>query len=398
MSDPAETAPAWINATLRVTQFTDKYAYTKTELVASPCGLSRAIREAVAPTKAKLPWIKLATFGDKRSPTGSDGRGGNSLRWDDNVLEIVGIEADYDGGQVALETVRQLLNRYRIRAILYTSPSYTPDAPRWRILAFFAYPLEPIEREHMMARLQGVCATVGATFSTESWALSQAYYYGAVASSQHHKVLLIDGDAIDQLHDLDEIAVGKPAPTARGQVGSGQGGDANDVDALLADIVTTANYHVSTTTLAGIWVAQGKPLADALTLLRTAFRMVPDTQRDARWQERYDDITRCVTDVFRKHQRPEATIPRLREPAGLLDTRRYALAAMRKARARIADCPADDRENMLRVEARGLARFVRNEFLTEHEAKTALLDIALAAGVSLDTALTIVSSTLERGA
>jgi hypothetical protein len=176
----------------------------------------------------------------------------------------------------------------------------------------------------------------------------------------------------------------------------GISGDAEDV--LLAAIVASENYHESTVALAGIWAVQRKPLADALTLIRAAFQMVPADQRDARWKERYDDVARCVQGIYHKHLHADAKAPppRLREHT-LLDPRRYALAAVRHARVRIADCSSDEREALLRVEARSLARFVANDLLTLREARDALLDAAIARGLSLDAILPIISRALEGG-
>src|SRR6478672_6876315 len=80
------------------------------------------------PSKRACPFIKLADFGNERSP-------GGSLRHDANVVSITGVEGDYDGEQVTLAEAAALLRAAGIKAILYTSPSHTAERPRWRILA-----------------------------------------------------------------------------------------------------------------------------------------------------------------------------------------------------------------------------------------------------------------------
>ena len=79
------------------------------------------------PSKDKCPWIKLASFGTKRSAAGS-------LRTNDNLTAVYGIEADYDGEQVTMEQAAAMLESYGVRALLYPSPSSTDSGPRWRVL------------------------------------------------------------------------------------------------------------------------------------------------------------------------------------------------------------------------------------------------------------------------
>ena len=411
MSEPGEqparqpeppVAPAWVNVPIRFTGFHDEFARTKLEYLMSPRALAALIRDTRAALKVRLPLAKLATFGEHRTAKGS-------LRSDDNVLEVCGCECDYDsalnhyGRPIDFAEARQVLKRRGIRAILATSPSHfqqtknNPHAhPRWRIWAPFSQPIEPIEREQMVARLAGAFADIGCTFAGESYTLSQSFYIGAIDGSPYHRVLLIDGEPIDRRTDLDEIAVGKPATPGRANGAADPAGDTPD--ALLAAIVSTETYHPAVTALAGIWAAQRKPLGDALTLIRTAFHMVPEAQRDGRWQARYEDVARCVQDIFHKHLNPapNAPVPKLREPAGVLDIRRYALAAVRQARERIGAASPDEREALLRVEARALARFVHNDLLTVREAHDALLDVAVGVGLGLDAVLSILSPALER--
>src|SRR5207253_2345901 len=72
-------------------------------------GLAELIRTTTAPEKARLPWLKLARFGN------------------------AGVEA-----------------------IVYTSPSHTDAAPRWRILCVFSCELSPDRRQHMLGRFNGL--------------------------------------------------------------------------------------------------------------------------------------------------------------------------------------------------------------------------------------------------
>ena len=73
--------------------------------------------------KADSPLLKLATFGDVRTERGS-------LRSDANVLEVGGLEGDYDGGEVTPEDAVARLEQHHIRAVVVTTWSHTPDTPR----------------------------------------------------------------------------------------------------------------------------------------------------------------------------------------------------------------------------------------------------------------------------
>ena len=71
---------------IHVTFFPGYAAKAKREELISPHDLARLIEETIASEKARLPWLKLARFGDLRTTQ-------NSLRHDANVLAMTGIEA-----------------------------------------------------------------------------------------------------------------------------------------------------------------------------------------------------------------------------------------------------------------------------------------------------------------
>src|SRR5688572_14927272 len=62
--------------------------------------------------KDSCPLLKLARFGDKRTEK-------KSLRNDQNVIEITGIEGDYDSEVVDLGEAQTMLADARITAVLY---------------------------------------------------------------------------------------------------------------------------------------------------------------------------------------------------------------------------------------------------------------------------------------
>ena len=156
------------------------------------------------PNKASCPWIKMAAFGDLRTAAGS-------LRNNANVQVVYGLEGDYDGGLISVDEAIKRLELHNIRAAVYTSPSHTPEKPRWRVLAPLNSPCLPEQRSGLLARLNGA---LGGVLAGESFTLSQSYYYGQVDGAPEYRVAVTfddpdDGVCVDELHELDAIAQGK---------------------------------------------------------------------------------------------------------------------------------------------------------------------------------------------
>ncbi|HEX3522597.1 MAG TPA: hypothetical protein VHT52_10990, partial [Stellaceae bacterium] len=128
-----------------------------------------------AARKDDLPWIKLAVFGTLTTKK-------QSLRHDANVMAITGCEGDYDGGQISFGEAKLRLAEARVVCLIYTSPSHTLDAPRWRVLCPFSTRRPPAERAKMVARLNGI---LGGILSVESFTLSQSYYFGHLGNGHH---------------------------------------------------------------------------------------------------------------------------------------------------------------------------------------------------------------------
>jgi hypothetical protein len=183
-----------------VTFFANHGAANKREERLTIGQLAQRIRGTTAPTKEQLPWLKLARFGDQRTPAGS-------LRHNANVIAISGIECDYDGKQMPFEQAEQLLRNARLSGLIYTSPSFTEEAPKWRVLCPLSVECPPSARDLLMARLNGL---FGGIFSHESWKLSQSYYFGSVRQNPSHRAEVIAGDPIDLADHLDATAI-RPA-------------------------------------------------------------------------------------------------------------------------------------------------------------------------------------------
>jgi hypothetical protein len=149
--------------------------------------IEQATNPPTYPTKAACPLIKLAAFGDTFSQRGS-------LRHDGNVIAVSGIECDYDAGLIAPGVVAAMLQG--VQAVIYTSPSHAPSAPRWRVLAPLSREVAPHERREYVGRLNGI---LGGILAHESFTLSQTFYIGRVAGAAF-EAYVCDGQPIDQIN------------------------------------------------------------------------------------------------------------------------------------------------------------------------------------------------------
>ena len=144
-------------------------------------------RPPVRDNKQDLPWIKLARFGDERSPKGC-------YRTDKNVLALTGVELDYDNAQLPFfEAVSRLSGT--IRCVAYTTPSHTREKPCYRILAPFSHPKEGDTQKLKLLRREMIdkIAALSGQPARESYVLSQAYYFGAVKGREYHHAIINGG-------------------------------------------------------------------------------------------------------------------------------------------------------------------------------------------------------------
>ena len=122
------------------------------------------------PSKTECPLIKLARFGNVPSPKGS-------LRYNENMLRVSGIEGDYDDGRVSVQSVVAMLTLAGIECVVVSTASHTEASPRWRIFAPLNLDHPPSARHDLCARLD---KAVGGILARESYTDSQSYYVGRV--------------------------------------------------------------------------------------------------------------------------------------------------------------------------------------------------------------------------
>jgi Family of unknown function (DUF5906) len=185
--------------TFPVTFFQDEYASSLTTKNMTLPGLRDLILETKASTKSALPWLKGARFGGKKKPR-RDGRPPTCLRWDENVTKIDMIELDYDAEVISFDEMAATLKAMKVRSCLTTSPSHTDQKPRMRVLMPTSGPLPPDMRAKLCARVNGRC---GRVFASESFTLSQSYYFGRAQDNPapNHRAEIFDGRFIDQCID-----------------------------------------------------------------------------------------------------------------------------------------------------------------------------------------------------
>ena len=237
--------------------------------------------------------LKLQRFGGVFSAN-------NCLRYDDNVLEISGLEGEHDKGTLSFADAVAALRKAGIRCIVYTSPSYVPGTKeRWRVLVVLSQFHAPSFRVGLVARLNGI---LGGALAGESFTLSQPFYYGSVDNNPNHQVEVLDGDFIDLRddlaagRDLQGRQSGRRCHRRQSRARARQQGERKPSEPwedLVVKILLGEPLHPSLLVLAAKMVAAGMDGAAVENFLRGLMEKSA-APRDERWQERYDDIPRLV--------------------------------------------------------------------------------------------------------
>ena len=266
---------------IHVTIFRDEYAQSLEVKNLTLKQLRELIMSTTAWSKSALPWLKLAVFGNKATKAGS-------LRNDANVIEITGVELDYDVKQMTFDAAIATVRRAGLRALLYTSPSYTDEQPKWRVILPTSQQLPPAERGRLLARINGV---LGGVASIESFTLSQSYYYGSVNNNPAHRAELIDGDYIDLRNDLDAGALGKQGKKKDARISD---------ETYIAEIRSGAVYHTGLLTLSSRRAAAGWSGEQIEQMLQDLLNQ-SEGPRDSRWQKTWDDIPGIAASAVEKY-------------------------------------------------------------------------------------------------
>lgn len=132
--------------------------------------------------------------------------------------------------------------------MVYSSPSWTAEKPKYRILAFTSriYKARPDTlrelRGRLAARVNGVIGGVAA--HQETFTLSHSFYYGTVTGQPPVQIEIVEGKPVDLLPKLDARAIGKPAKRATEKRAAPEGLIEHDLADAPADLREAAKYLV----------------------------------------------------------------------------------------------------------------------------------------------------------
>ncbi len=291
------------------TQFYSHKANTKTEESLSwPELIERMQEPKEFRNKKACHWIKLATFGEKRSDA-------DSLRTDANMLSVTGAEGDYDGEVMPPEEAVERLTEAGIECAVYTSASHKEAAPRWRVIAPFSAPYSASEdemRDYRKDMVHRIEKALGIPLNSESYVLSQSYYWGKVRDTDY-KAFHIKGKFIDQASWVDDRNL--PVDMGKSLIEIGEYAPV-DFAACAKAIAEGGNYHEPLRSLSASLANDGVTNPEVVIGMLRGLLEAGVGGGDGRWQERWEAIPRLVKSAFAKfHQQGEKaeTLPELSE-------------------------------------------------------------------------------------
>lgn len=119
----------------------------------------------------------------------------------ERITSIAFVVVEHDAGEgatnarpMSIDEAAERLRSAGIRAALYTSPSHTSEAPRWRAVVALAVPTSKAEYRAFAESLNGVLD--GVLASAESGDAARAWYFGKIAGADY-TCRIVDGDALD---------------------------------------------------------------------------------------------------------------------------------------------------------------------------------------------------------
>lgn len=223
--------------------------------------VERVIR-AMKPAKQKeeLPLLKFAEFGNKTSPRGC-------LRRDANVTTVTGIEGDYDDEKMPMSDAVALLQAKGVAALFYTSARHEEPKPRWRVVCPLATPLTgtPDELRVKRAHYVGILnAILGGVLASESFKLSQCFYFGPIKGKPAPQIVRLEGICIDQFENPPAPVFPKTNAAADAAHPSGSG--ATDTE-LRDGLWRGEDRHECLVSYSARLIGRGMTKADAIATL-----------------------------------------------------------------------------------------------------------------------------------
>ena len=193
LSDLNSLPVSALDRTITITRFPTMGAKVKFEIQASLREFAPYLLTIWGLSKDRLPWFKLASFGDKRKA------GSNCLRSNENMLLIDGVEVDYDAGKTLPEEAARLLREAGVCGLIYTTPSHTTEKPKWRAFCPFSIALPTRDRAANVAKLNFL---FNGTLDPASFTMSQSFYGGNVTGKPEIAVFVVEGRALDLASEI----------------------------------------------------------------------------------------------------------------------------------------------------------------------------------------------------
>jgi hypothetical protein len=222
---------------------------------------------------------------------------------------VTGVELDYDGEQLPLQTAAATLAVAKVPAVIYSSPSHRPDRPRWRILAPFSRALPPERRAQMVSRIAGLLPV---EMAPESWTLSQAFFYGAIIGQPPVAIVEVDGADFIPVDLRDDLDVKAKAKSGKPDRGNGHADDwfdpgVTDEGDLRARVSRGGEgTHDALVSLAGLLARRNVDSGELISELIDELLQRPIEARNPDWHAHLADMPRLVKWVLAKEQERRA--------------------------------------------------------------------------------------------
>ena len=249
----AAEQPVGCDPIITYTLFPDVTPRKKVERADVPWSelVANIVNAATYINKAHCPLISLAEYGEQLSDR-------DCIRHAGNVRRIFGVEFDYDGEQMPPDEAAALLANAHIECVLYTSPSHTPERPRWRVLFPLSEPALPDQRATFVGRANSVLRG-GA--SRESFTLSQSFYIGRVRNAVY-QAIPIHGRPIDVAAEINPLFF-----TGTGSDGKTKVSTVTDAE-LRERFRSGDGRYEAMLSLSARWAARGMAASDIAAALR----------------------------------------------------------------------------------------------------------------------------------
>jgi regulatory protein RepA len=296
---PPPTPPA---PQILLTVFPSLTSSAYEEHLVSVSDLHAFLNTPLTNSKSELPLFKAARFSGALTPQGSP-------RADRFITSRTGIEVDYDRGILGISEAHQLIQNAELTAILYTSPSWTKECPRWR--AFFPFGEERIGDHNYLRSWSVKCIDfVGSLLpdkiASESKTLSQPYYFGSVKHNPA-QFLISKGRFLDIVvlpPKLESVT-----PKSEFTKSSSNYMSPEHQQELYEIIhIGSEGVHEALRGLAMMFVNRGQDGPSVKALLETLMRHAnwdspshgPGNDSSLRWQNRFNEIPRLVDSAVAK--------------------------------------------------------------------------------------------------